>query len=152
MALLITGPQAAGKTTVARLVAQQFERGVHVEGDAFLRFVVSGRAPMAPDASDEALAQLQLRYALSHHAATEFERAGFSVVVEDVVAGPLLADVAPRYERVVVLFPHEDVVAGRERHAPWVYRLFADETPRIGTWIDNSEQTPEQTAAAILGT
>jgi cytidylate kinase len=152
MALLITGPQGAGKTTVARLVAQQFERGVHIEGDAFLRFVVSGRAEMEPAASDDALAQLKLRYALAHHAAAEFERAGFNVVVDDVVAGPLLAEVAPRYERVVVLFPREEVVARRERHAPWVYRLFADATPRIGAWIDSTDQTPEETAAAILGT
>lgn len=150
MALLITGPQAAGKTTVARVVAQRFDRGVHVEGDAFLRFVVAGRAEMTPDASSEALAQLRLRYALSTRAAQEYERAGFTVVVDDVVAGPLLAEIAPLYDRIVVLFPREEVVAAREGHAPWVYRLFADDTPRLGTWIDNSELTPDETATAIL--
>lgn len=31
--ILITGIQAAGKSTVAQLLAQRFERGVHVEGD-----------------------------------------------------------------------------------------------------------------------
>jgi hypothetical protein len=31
-----------------------------------------------------------------------------------------------------------------------VYRLFAEATPRLGTWIDNSRLTPEETAAAIL--
>jgi len=40
-------------------------------------------------------------------------------------------------------------VAG-SRHAPWVYRLFADETPRLGEWLDSGHLTPEQTAAAIL--
>jgi ABC-type multidrug transport system ATPase subunit len=39
---LLTGPQAAGKTTVARLLAGRFERGVHLEGDVFRRFVVAG--------------------------------------------------------------------------------------------------------------
>jgi hypothetical protein len=59
---------------------------------------------------------------------------------------------AVRYDRVVVLFPSQETVAQRAgaRDAPWVYRLFADETPRIGTWIDTSELTPEQAAAAIL--
>jgi AAA domain len=150
MALLITGPQAAGKTTAARLVAQRFERGVHVEGDAFLRFVVAGREPMTPDASPEALAQLRLRYTLSAHTAREYERAAFTVVVDDIVAGPLLEELAPLYERIVVLLPREAVVAARERHAPWVYHLFADETPRLGMWIDNSDLTPDETATAIL--
>jgi adenylate kinase family enzyme len=39
---LITGPMAAGKSTAARLLASRFERGVHLEGDVFRRFVVSG--------------------------------------------------------------------------------------------------------------
>src|SRR6185437_7246792 len=30
---LVTGPMAAGKTTVARLLAGRFARGVHLEGD-----------------------------------------------------------------------------------------------------------------------
>jgi adenylylsulfate kinase-like enzyme len=34
---LITGPMAAGKTTVARLLAARFSRGVHVDGDVFRR-------------------------------------------------------------------------------------------------------------------
>ena len=102
--------------------------GVHVDGDVFRRFVVSGRAEMAKDVSDEA---------------SECERAGF-----DVVVGPLLAELAPHYDRVVVLFPPEDAIV--ERHEPWVYRLFTVETERVGEWIDNRDLTPEQTAAAIL--
>ena len=40
---------AAGKSTVARLLASRFERGVHLEGDFFRRSVVSGRAEMTPE-------------------------------------------------------------------------------------------------------
>jgi cytidylate kinase len=32
---LITGPMDAGTSTVARLLASRFERGVHLEGDVF---------------------------------------------------------------------------------------------------------------------
>lgn len=148
MKLLLTGPQGAGKTTVGEVLARRWERGVHVDGDVFRRFVVSGRADMTEYASAEAFTQLRLRYELAARAAQAYEAAGFDVVVSDVVAGPLLAETAALYDRVVVLFPREDAIV--ERHAPWVYRLFADETERVGEWFDNSDLTPEQTAAAIL--
>jgi uridine kinase len=61
---LITGPMAAGKTTVARLLTARFERGVHLEGDFFRRSIVTGRAEMTSDPSPEALEQLRLRYRL----------------------------------------------------------------------------------------
>jgi len=79
---------AAGKSTVARLLAARFERGVHLEGDFFRRAVVSGRAETTPDASPEALDQLRLRYRL---AASYFD-AGFTVALEDVVAGRFSAN------------------------------------------------------------
>ena len=85
---LITGPMAAGKSTVARLLASRFERGgVHLEGDVFRRSIVSGRAEMTPDPSPEALDQLRLRYRLAAAAADTFFEAGFTVALEDVVRG-----------------------------------------------------------------
>lgn len=43
---LVSGPMAAGKSTVARLLAARFERGVHLEGDVFRRSIVRGREEM----------------------------------------------------------------------------------------------------------
>jgi hypothetical protein len=148
MKLLLTGPQGAGKTTVGQIVASRWARGVHVDGDLFRRFVVSGRVEMTANASPEALSQLRLRYGLASHAASAYAEAGFDVVVSDVVAGPLLAELAPLYDRVVVLFPRAETIAVRPE--PWVYTLFAEETARLGEWIDNSDLTPDETAAAIL--
>ncbi len=54
---LLTDPSAAGKSTVARLLAGHFPQGVHVEGDAFRRSVVAGREEMTPEPSQEALTQ-----------------------------------------------------------------------------------------------
>lgn len=39
---LVTGAQGSGKSTVADLPARQFERGVHVRGGQFYRWVVKG--------------------------------------------------------------------------------------------------------------
>lgn len=162
--VLITGPQAAGKTTVSGMLARRFDRGVHLEGDAFRRFIAAGRAEMTPDVSDEALAQLRLRYRLTASAAQAYVEAGFAVVVDDVVAGPMLAEVVDLLrigpERVFVLLPSREAVSVREAnrsqkgYGPWsvdeLCALFERETPRIGTWIDTSTMTARQTVDKVL--
>jgi GrpB-like predicted nucleotidyltransferase (UPF0157 family) len=156
---------AAGKTTVARLLASRFARGVHLEGDVFRRSIVSGREEMTPDPSSEALEQLRLRYRLAAAAADGYFEAGFSVALEDVVAGPLLGDyrtmIRSRPCHVVVLLPSVEAVAAREAgrdhegYGAWtverLYDGFVSETPRVGLWLDTTHLTPEETVEEILG-
>jgi GrpB-like predicted nucleotidyltransferase (UPF0157 family)/chloramphenicol 3-O-phosphotransferase len=161
---LISGPMAAGKSTVARGLASRFERGVHLEGDLFRRSIVSGREEMTPDPSPEALEQLRLRYRLAAAAADTYFDAGFSVALEDVVAGPLLGDyrtmIRGRPCHVIVLLPSLEAVTRREaeRHhkgyQAWtveqLYEGFVTATPRVGIWLDTSDLTPEETVEEIL--
>lgn len=117
--ILLSGVMAAGKSTVAELLAQRFPRAVHVRGDVFRRFVVSGRVEPTPDMPEEARGQLRLRYRLAIATADEYAGAGFVAIVQDVILGPSLADVVamiktrPRY--VVVLNPQPKTVARREQ-------------------------------------
>jgi GrpB-like predicted nucleotidyltransferase (UPF0157 family) len=162
---LNTGPMAAGKSTVARLLAARLERGVHLEGDVFRRSIVGGRAEMTPDPSPEALDQLRLRYRLAAAAADGYVEAGFSVAVEDVVAGPMLAEwpamLRSRPCHVVVLLPSLEAVVAREAervqkgYGAWtaeqLYQGFAGDTPRVGIWLDTTNLTPEETVEEILG-
>lgn len=162
---LVTGPMAAGKSTVARLLASRFERGVYLEGDVFRRSIVRGRVEMTPELSSEAVEQLRLRYRLAAAVADGYFAAGFSVVLEDVVSGPILGDwrmmVRGRPCHVVVLLPSVDAVAAREAeraqtgYGAWTVEQlhdgFVSETPRVGLWLDTTTLTPEETVEEILG-
>lgn len=119
---------------------------------------------MKPRGSTEALRQLRLRYRIAALAADEYAAAGFTVVVEDVVAGPLLTEavelVRSRPLHVVVLLPSVETVAARETardqtgyarfSVEQLHRGFAAGTPRLGLWLDTSQQAPEQTVEEIL--
>ena len=72
------------------MLAERFERGVCVPGDAIRAMIASGRADMRHDAGKEALRQLTLRYAGALSVAGVFLNGGFDVVVEDVIIGPIL--------------------------------------------------------------
>lgn len=154
---------AAGKTTVARLLAARFARGVHLEGDLFRRSIVSGREEMTPEPSPEALNQLRLRYRRAAAAADGYFDADFTVALEDVVAGPLLSEyrmlIRSRPCHVVVLMPSLDEIQARAASRPsgytnWtpeaLYKGFQSGTPRVGLWLDTSDLTADETVDAIL--
>lgn len=164
--VLITGISAAGKSTVAELLAQRFDRGVHVRGDVFRRMVVAGRHEMSPAPTEEAWRQLRLRDRLGAQTANAYHEAGFTVVVQDVVLGGALTEYVARLTGrplvVVVLAPSTAVVAEREAGRAKVgYRDGADgiealdralrtETPRLGWWLDTSDLTPAETVDLVV--
>jgi predicted kinase len=52
--LILTGPPGSGKSTVARLVAERFERSVHLEADAFFHWIVGGFVePWRPESHEQ---------------------------------------------------------------------------------------------------
>ncbi|SCL15341.1 Zeta toxin [Micromonospora rhizosphaerae] len=59
--VLITGIMAAGKSTVAELLAWRLPRSVHLRGDLFRRMVVSGREDMTAHPSEERVAEILAR-------------------------------------------------------------------------------------------
>lgn len=166
---LVVGVQAAGKSTVAELLARQVQRGVHVRGGQFYRWAVSGW--IHPWDADQAEARklLDLRYRLSALSATEYCRAGFTTVVQDNIFGEdiltWLRTVLVRPRHLVVLRPSVAVVIERDHtrqrevgkvayrpgktDAHQLDTLLAT-TPRIGLWLDTSTQTSIETVQTIL--
>lgn len=160
----ITGVMAAGKSTVSECLAGMLYPSVHLRGDVFRRMMVNGREEMSEELSPAAMEQLTLRYRLAAEAAKIYHAAGFHVVMQDNYYGEMLPFVVgllkPIVPQVAVLCPTVETVAHREStrgKAGYVgfsvqslYDSFMATTPRIGLWIDNSNETPEETARRIL--
>jgi hypothetical protein len=167
---LISGAQASGKSTVADLLAQHFERGVHVRGGQFYRWVVRGWVHFDDvDRADESRRLLDLRYRLSAVVANEYAAAGFTTVVQDNIYGAdvvaWLGSIRARPLHLVVLRPSVAAISDRHEQrrretGKVAYRggfTAADndadlaKTPTdLGLWLDTSAQTPEETVGEIL--
>ena len=163
--VVITGVMASGKSTIAELLAKQFERAVHVRGDLFRTMIVSGRGDFTRGPSKEAFAQWRLRQRLAAQTANIYAREGFTVVVQDIYFGdtlvPFLDHLTGRPRYLVVLEPDVATVEAREAArqktgyvggltVPGHHADFHRDTPRLGLWLDNSRQTPEETVEEVL--
>jgi len=172
--VLVTGMQAAGKSTIAPLLAGRLgPPAATLDGDVFYQGVVAGAEVMTPEPSAEAVRQLELRYGASALIAQHYADAGFDFVCSDIVLGEHVAKWFASLRDVetylVVLTPRVDAIVDREigrggnnSYRDWqqpggsledaVRALQAglDEIPRRGLWLDTTGQTPEQSVDAIL--
>lgn len=165
--IVVTGIMAAGKSTIARLLAQQFMRGVHVPADVLQQMIVSGgewvKEPGEP--GGEEARQLRLRLKHMCLLGRSFLEAGFTVVLDDIILGErwqhLQAELQGVPFSLVVLAPRVDVVVklrdpGRamsligEEWATYLDHVLRTTMAECGLWIDTSEQTPEETVYEIL--
>ncbi len=161
---LITGLMASGKSTISDLLAKSLKNCVHLRGDVFRKMIISGREDMSDSPSEEAIRQLHLRYKLTADVAKSYFDNGFSVVIQDNYYGDeltrMLAYLHTYPIEVIVLCPDAETIKERELHrgktgyvgftVDALYNTFMQTTSRLGLWIDNSNQTPQQTVEIIL--
>jgi cytidylate kinase len=161
--IVISGPPGAGKTTVARRLAQRLPLAAHIEGDAIQNLIVSGGLHPQQEPRDEAERQLRLRTTNVSLLADSFAAAGIVPVIDDTVVdrarlGHYLADLRARPVRLVLLAPplHVSLARDRDRGYKEVGHIWSHldgvmraELPGVGLWLDTAGQTPEETVAAI---
>ncbi|MBI2761153.1 MAG: zeta toxin family protein [Chloroflexi bacterium] len=164
--IAVTGIQAAGKSTVARLLARRFERGVHVEADTLQHMIVSGGAGVGEPGQPAGEAERQLRLRLKHMCllGRSFFDAGFSVVLDDIIIGDRWAQLQDGLDgypfSLVVLAPGVEEVLERDHTrakntigaawARYLDRELRTTMAGIGIWIDSSGQSPDETVEEIL--
>lgn len=112
--LVVTGPPGAGKSSVARLLADLAQRSVLVAGDAFFGFLARGAIePWTAGSSDQNTVVTKA----AASAAGVFAAGGYTTVYEGVL-GPWLLPVfaaATRLDRLdyAILLPSVDVCVQR---------------------------------------
>ena len=86
--IVLTGPPGTGKTTVAQLLADHFDRSAVVQGDDFFRYLRAGRIePWRPESHD----QNGMVMDITAQATAGYAAAGFATVLEGIV-GPWFID------------------------------------------------------------
>src|SRR5207248_3361689 len=86
--LILSGPPGVGKTTVAAILSETWEKSVHLEVDRFLHAIRGGYvAPWKPESSQQ---NETVMNAVAHSAAI-YAEGGYTVIVDGVV-GPWFLD------------------------------------------------------------
>ncbi|HEY8546241.1 MAG TPA: AAA family ATPase [Acidimicrobiales bacterium] len=147
--LVVTGPPGAGKSTVARELADRAERSVLVEGDRFFAFLARGAIePWRPESRE----QNTVVTVAAGAAAGAYARGGYTTVYDGVLGPWFLSTFGgatglDRFDDAVLLPPADVCV---ERVATRVGHEFTDEPATRKMHADFAEAVGEVPARHVL--
>ena len=162
--LFINGAPGAGKTTIARIIAQESPRSAHINGDEIHNLIVGGRLHPPGKPEDEVECQLQLRFRNMALLADSFFQSGVFPILETCISTReyldyLISRITSNPIAMIILAPPTAAMLERDKRRleKNVAHLYADKYDEIynelentGLWINNEDMTPEQTKDEIM--
>jgi tRNA uridine 5-carbamoylmethylation protein Kti12 len=156
MIFILTGPPAAGKSTIAPLLAQRLDRCAVIDVDQLRAMVVQPHTP--PWQGEEGLTQLALGAANACILAANFNRAYFHVVILDVITNETVRIYRRQLEEldhcIFLLLPTLETVLQRNRErgqslTDAQVQLLYEWQQRLAD-VDHRLDTSELTAEAVV--
>ncbi len=161
---VVAGARAAGKSSVARALADALVKSVCIDGSVLEGMVAAGKISLTAEPSVGALEQLFTRWAGALTLADVWCANGFDAVIADDIIGDYLedfldlADTGPVH--LVMLHPSVDALYERQPVTDAFSPEYASvenlwnevefNTQRVGLWIDNSVMTPASVVVRVL--
>ncbi|WP_188189463.1 AAA family ATPase [Nonomuraea sp. SYSU D8015] len=156
--LVLSGPPAAGKSTLGRRLAGTRTRCAFIDVDDVRQLVVAGAA--APWEGTEGRRQRRLSAINASSLAKNFVTAGIDVVIADVLNGETLPVYRASLDSLLVVHLHvaygkaRDRAVGRPVYITWneFAMLHQEQESMAGVdlWLDTTELTVEATAERLL--
>lgn len=158
--LLLTGPPAAGKNTVAELVAKRLDKCAVIDVDVLRQMILNPRRE--PWEGEEGPLQRSLGVDNACSLTRNFAGSGYSVLVIDTMTDAMVSDYRRQLSGLdpwtVQLLPSEDEVAARLLSRPdylsrgevnWMYHQQSTLT-ECDERLDNTEIAPDQAVEWLL--
>jgi chloramphenicol 3-O-phosphotransferase len=165
--LLVTGPPASGKSTIARRLAQHFPKSLHLQVDQLREMMVNGVQLPGGAWNDEVARQFQWARLTAIYMAQLYAGQGVDVIIDDVcVPAEFTEDYISLGNGLgthrVLLLPKASALTRRLQgrggpfdeilieYLPWFYS-YLEPMPKDG-WLvlDSSDWTVEQTVNEVL--
>lgn len=165
--VFITGAPASGKSTISRLVAEHFEKSLHIMVDQLREMMVNGIEMPDKGWTDEATRQFQRARSTAIYMSKLYASEGVDVVIDDVSVPEIFAD---QYKELfsdpavykILLLPTSSAIIERIKKrkgpfdeflinvVPWLYS-YLEPMPK-DDWIvlDTSNWSIEQTLDEVM--
>lgn len=158
--IVIAGPPAAGKTTVAEMLADKYPKSAQFSVDTIRHFIKGGNIPPW-ETGDAAEKQIKLGDAIVGDIVKRYVDSGYVVILDGVYSDEDLEEYRSQFSEVhgFLLLPPLDVLRDRDGNRDEYIRMphrleplhkaYSEQDNKLFETIDNSGQSVEETVDYI---